>query len=261
MNVLQAVLLALFCYLSGEGIPWLVGDYLGFLVFEKPLVAGLVAGIILNDIQGGIIIGAALQTIYLGSMIVGGVTATDVVSVSYIALPLALASGGDVDLAIAIAVTLGLLGTVVFNAIAVINIFWIQLCDKAAAKSDYNGVLKYHVLGTQVTTFIMRFFPAFIILYYGVDYIPTVVNLAPEIILDMFSVMGGILPVAGIVIIASMLIKEMTDWVYVLIGFILLVFFNQSMISVAIIAIIFAVITYLNSNSKDKSNGSDEVTL
>lgn len=264
MNILQAILIALFAYLSGEGIPWLIGDYLGYLVFAKPLMAGFVVGFILGDIQGGIILGAALQTIYIGTMIVGGVTSADEVSVSYIALPLALVSKGDVDVAIGIALTLGLLGTVIFNGIAVLNIFWIGLADKAAEKADYKGVLRFHVWGTQFTTFLIRFVPSFLIVYYGATVIPELASLAPQVLLDILSTMGGLLPVVGIGVIATMLINKRADIAYFLIGFVLIVYFNLDLIAVSVIAAIIAVIFYSNSNKnrlESRLSNDNEVEL
>lgn len=205
-----------------------------------------------------------MQTVFLGTMIIGGVTSADLVSVSYIAIPLALVSGGDPGIAIALATTLGLVGTAVFNGMQIINVFWLQFADRAVERGDYKGILWAHVGGTQLTTFILRFVPAFLILYYGSGYISNITAYIPEWLITSLSVMGGMLPVVGLTAITSLLIKDMSDWVYFLIGFVALVFFDLSLIAIAIIALIIAVLTYkgLSNNQNDPGEKEDiEVVL
>ena len=50
---------------------------------------------------------------------------------------------------------------------------------KAAEKGDYKGVIKYHVFGAQLTTFLLRFVPGFLVLYFGADYVINLTNAAP----------------------------------------------------------------------------------
>ena len=61
---IQAALLGLFACLSS--MPGLGGTSFGNYTLGRPLVAGLVVGLILGDIQTGIIVGAAIQVIYIG---------------------------------------------------------------------------------------------------------------------------------------------------------------------------------------------------
>ena len=63
INIVQAVLLGLCACLSS--MPGLGGTTFGNYTLGRPLVAGLVAGLILGDMQTGIIVGAAIQVIYI----------------------------------------------------------------------------------------------------------------------------------------------------------------------------------------------------
>ena len=72
MSILQAVLIALFSYLAAECVPVLMGDFGGYYVLSKPLASGLIVGIILGDVSTGVTVGAAVQTVYLATMSVGG---------------------------------------------------------------------------------------------------------------------------------------------------------------------------------------------
>lgn len=246
MDILQAGLIALFSYLAAEGVPALMGDFGGYMVLSKPLASGLIVGIILGDVQTGVIVGAAVQTVYLASMSVGGAIQTDITVVAYPAVALGVAAGGDANIAIALATTLGIVGVLIWNMMEFINVFWGNMAAKAAENGDYKGIIRYHVFGTQLTTFILRFVPCFLVLYFGADYVVNLTSQAPEWIMHALEVIGGVLPAVGITMITTLLIKDATYWVYLLIGFICVTYFELSMVAVAVIAAIIAVIVYKN---------------
>jgi len=256
MLLYQAVLIALMGYLAAECVPWLMGDFGGYYVLSKPLASGLIVGLILNDVKTGVLVGAAVQTVYLASMSVGGSIQTDIAVVAYPAVALGVVAGGDPNISIALATTLGILGILVWNVMMFANVFWGNLANKAAEKGDYKGVVLFHVGGTQLTTFLLRFVPAFLVLYYGADYVSMISTYAPAWLMHALSVVGGILPAVGISMLTSLLIKDVTYWVYFMIGFLCIVYFNLTLIAVAVIAIIVAVLTY--KNLKNKNNDEDK---
>jgi mannose/fructose/N-acetylgalactosamine-specific phosphotransferase system component IIC len=249
MELYQAVLIALMGYLAAECVPWLMGDFGGYYVLSKPLASGLIVGLILGDVRTGVIVGAAVQTVYLASMSVGGAIQTDIAVVAYPAVALGVVAGGDPSIAIALATTLGILGILVWNVMMFVNVFWGNLANAAAERGDYKGVLMFHVGGTQLTTFLLRFVPAFLVLYYGADYVSQIGVYAPDWLMHALSVAGGLLPAVGISMLTSLLIKNVSYWVYFMIGFLCIVYFNLNLIAVAVIAVIIAVITYRNLNN------------
>jgi len=257
MGLVQAILIALMGYLAAECVPWLMGDFGGYYVLSKPLASGLIVGLILSDVKTGIMVGAAVQTVYLASMSVGGAIQTDIAIVAYPAVALGIVAGGDPNVAIALATTLGILGILVWNVMEFLNVFWGDLANKAAEKADYKGVILYHVGGTQITTFLLRFVPSFIVLYFGASYVAQIQAYAPDWLMNALGVIGGILPAVGISMLTSLLIKDGTYWVYFMIGFIAVVYFNLSLIAVATIAIIIAIIAYKNLGNK-KNNKNDD---
>lgn len=85
---IQAALLGLFACLSS--MPGLGGTSFGNYTLGRPLVGGLVCGIILGDIQTGILVGIAMQVVYIALVTPGGTVSADVRAVSYIGIPLAM---------------------------------------------------------------------------------------------------------------------------------------------------------------------------
>lgn len=66
MNFFQALLIALIGSCASIYGPWLLGTMGGWYTIGRPLIAGAVIGVILGDIKTGILIGAAIQALYIG---------------------------------------------------------------------------------------------------------------------------------------------------------------------------------------------------
>ena len=127
---LQAALLGLFACLSS--MPGLGGTSFGNYTLGRPLIGGLVCGIILGDIKTGILVGAAMQVVYIALVTPGGTVSADVRAVSYIGIPLAMvalnsyglsaATKEGAALATSFGTMVGTLGTVLFYGTATINL-------------------------------------------------------------------------------------------------------------------------------------------
>ena len=89
---LQAILIGLFACLSS--MPGMGGTSIGNYTLGRPLVGGLVCGIILGDIPTGVLVGCAMQVVYIALVTPGGTVSADVRAVSYIGIPLAMVEIG-----------------------------------------------------------------------------------------------------------------------------------------------------------------------
>lgn len=85
---LQAAILGIFASLSS--MPGMGGSSIGNYTLGRPLVGGLVCGLILGDVSLGIICGVAMQLVYIALVTPGGTVSADVRAVSYIGIPLAM---------------------------------------------------------------------------------------------------------------------------------------------------------------------------
>ena len=129
---LQAIILGIFACLSS--MPGMGGTTIGNYTLGRPLVAGLVCGIVLGDIQAGVLVGAAMQVVYIALVTPGGTVSADVRAVSYIGIPLAMlalnsygldpASAKGISMATSFGAMVGTIGTVLFYGTATINLVW-----------------------------------------------------------------------------------------------------------------------------------------
>lgn len=120
VSIWQATLFGIFACLAS--LPGMGGTVVGNYTLGRPLVGGLICGLIMGDVATGIIAGAAIQIVYIALITPGGAVAADVRAISYIGVPLSIIAITNIGLtgakatsmATALGSTVGTLGTV-FN--------------------------------------------------------------------------------------------------------------------------------------------------
>ncbi|WP_257619965.1 PTS sugar transporter subunit IIC [Aeromonas hydrophila] len=128
---LEATLIGILCYLGALSSPWLLGLTGGWYTITRPLVSGMLVGAILGDIQTGILIGVAVQAVYIAMVTPGGSMPADLNFVAFPAIALGVMSGKEPSVAVAIAATIGIAGTILFNFMMVFNSYWNHRADVA----------------------------------------------------------------------------------------------------------------------------------
>lgn len=85
VSIWQATLFGIFACLAS--LPGMGGTVVGNYTLGRPLVGGLICGLIMGDVATGIIAGAAIQIVYIALITPGGAVAADVRAISYIGVP------------------------------------------------------------------------------------------------------------------------------------------------------------------------------
>lgn len=235
MTLLQAFLIGIFAYLGSKRTPWFFGVTGGWNMIGRPLVAGLIIGIILGDVRNGVIAGAMVQALFIGQITPGGALPADVNWAAYVGIPLALAAGGTGEQAVALSVPLSMLGLGLFNFIMTINAYFPHMGDKAADRGDGAGIHKATYLAA-VPSFILRGGSAFILCYLGTPLAEMLINNMPEIALHFFEVAGKMLPAVGFAMLLKQSLRRKWMITLFLLGWILIGSTSMSVTALAIFA-------------------------
>lgn len=241
---IDAIMIGLLCYLGALSSPWLLGLTGGWYLITRPLVSGMLVGLILGDMKTGIIIGVAVQAVYIAMVTPGGSMPADLNFVAYPAIALGILSGQGPEVAVALAATIGIAGTILFNAMMVLNSFWNHRADVALDRGDERGLWLNSALWPQATNFILRFVPTFVAVYFGAQYISEFMESLPKVVLSSMNVLGGILPAVGIAILLKQIIKNYSMLIYFLVGFVCIVFLKLNMVALVIVGALLALIHY-----------------
>src|SRR5258708_3151641 len=200
MQVWQAALLALFCYLGALTTPWVLGTTGGWYVITRPLVAGFIAGLILGDVQTGVLIGVAVQGVFIALITPGGTVPQDLSFVSYLGIPLALVAHASPGVAVSLSVGFGVIGVAAWQILSVGNAAWAHVCDRYAEEGNIAGIIRVNYLA-QIGTFVLRGVVPFLVLLLGAGFAQNLIsflnNQVPWLI-TYFSLFGVPLPSVGI---------------------------------------------------------------
>ena len=140
MTTLQIILIALFIYLGSIGS--IVGNTIGWYTLGRPLVAAFIVGLIMQDVQSAMIVGIALQIMYMGNVTPGGAVAWDLSYATYIGTAGALVFGKGLDsteligMAVIFAGIGGLVGQLMWNVSYALNLPLNRIAQKYAAQGE-----------------------------------------------------------------------------------------------------------------------------
>lgn len=251
---IQAILLGLCACLSS--MPGMGGSSIGNYTLGRPLVGGLVCGLILGDITTGILVGCAMQVVYIALVTPGGTVSADVRAVSYIGIPLAMAAlssyGLDAAtsegtaLATSFGTMVGTLGTVLFYGTATINLVWQHMGWRAVEKRQYKKLYLIDMGLPWISHLICSFIPTVIMCKLGADVVEMIKTALPMDGLAMKTLftVGSLLPCVGIAILLKQIVKKVTDFIPFLFGVVLAASLGVNLVSATVIAGMFAIITY-----------------
>lgn len=251
---IQAIILGLFACLAS--MPGLGGTSIGNYTLGRPLIGGLVCGIILGDVTTGILVGCAMQVVYIALVTPGGTVSADVRAVSYIGIPLAMValksygldagSSEGAALATSFGTMVGTLGTVLFYGTATINLVWQHMGWKAVEKRQYKKLYLVDMGLPWISHLICSFIPTMIMCKLGANVVEIIKTALPMdgIAMKTLFTVGALLPCVGIAILLKQIVKGASDFVPFLFGFVLAAAMGINLVSATVVAGMFAIITY-----------------
>lgn len=250
----QAIILGLFACLAS--MPGLGGTSIGNYTLGRPLIGGLVCGLILGDVTTGILVGCAMQVVYIALVTPGGTVSADVRAVSYIGIPLAMValksygldagSSEGAALATSFGTMVGTLGTVLFYGTATINLVWQHIGWKAVEKRDYKKLYLVDMGLPWISHLACSFIPTMIMCKLGANVVEVIKTALPMDGLAMKTLftVGSLLPCVGIAILLKQIVRSASDFVPFLFGFVLAAAMGINLVSATVVAGMFAIIVY-----------------
>lgn len=243
----QALLVALSYYLA-----WLIDAIFAFQTATRPIVLGTLTGILCGDVKTGVVMGAALEAVYMGISGIGGVSAADYRSATAIATGLTILSGLTIEEGIAIAAPIGAICLGLMNVTVAFSNIMEPLYLKAAQAGD---VKKYNLIMTIHMIFVQHFIDTLVIFlscYFGSAAIQAVFASIPAWVLTGLGASGGMLVVVGLCLISQSIWSSSTPF-FVLFGFVMTKYLNLPIMAVAIIGIFLAYLIFDNNMKIKKS--------
>lgn len=252
IQVWQAALFGLFACLAS--MPGMGSSVIGNYTFGRPLIGGLIVGLIMGDVTTGIIAGAAIQIVYIALVTPGGTVSADVRAVSYIGIPLAILSIKSMGLtgtaATGMATTLGAavgtLGTVLFYGTATMNLVWQHIGWEAVEKGEFKRLYLVDMVFPWISHILFSFIPTFIITMAGSQMVDIIKNYLPMdgVAMKTLFTVGSLLPTVGVAILLKQVVTKPADLLTFMFGFTLAACMGLNLVAAALVGGFFAIITY-----------------
>ncbi|USK36702.1 PTS sugar transporter subunit IIC (plasmid) [Bacillus sp. F19] len=257
--LIQAVLIGVFCYLGSVSSPWLLGVTGGYYIIGRPLVAGLIVGLILGDVSTGILLGVAVQAAFIATISTGGTQNSEITYAAYGGIALGMLANASPGVTVTLSIGIGALGLILHNLMMVTNSVWNTRAEKAAERGDMRGVALNNGVYPQIVNFLLRVIPVALAVYFGQGFVDDALNAIPDTVIQIMNVLGGLLPALGIALLMNLLIKDKTYLIFFVGGFGIIAFIVPNMIALTIIAVLLAYIVYLATGNNAPKEVEDEV--
>lgn len=241
MELFQALLIALVA-----AIGQFTGDAVGGIMINRPLVLGPLVGFVLGDLTQGVIIGAALELIFLGVVSIGGATPSDSNMGAVLGTAFAMSMNQGVEIALALAVPIGLLSQMVRYLIYFFRSTTMYKVDEYAEKGQFKKITVLH-FGHALSCAILMGCIAFFSFYFGAGQMESLVNSIPEVVINGLGVASKMLPAVGFALLMNMLWNKQLA-VFLLFGFILSAYLELPIVAIAGIALTIGVIMIIQDS-------------
>ena len=234
--MLTAILLALWAYLC-------IYDILGPVLFLgfRPLIAGFGAGIIVGDIQTGMMIGGTLELMALGVYTYGGATIPDFTVGAILGTYFGKTSGFEVGISLAIPAALLLTQVDVLQRF--LNFVYVHRADAFAEAGDEKGFMRMMWWTSHLIWGLSRAIPVFLAVAFGDQAVQAVSNFFDKNpwFNKGISVTGGILPALGFAMLLKIL-PVSTYPAFLLLGFVLYAYLKVPLVGIAIAGVAIALV-------------------
>ena len=131
----KALIVAIAYYLI-----YYINQSIGLWQFNRPIIVGPIIGLLLGDLQTGIILGGVFESVFLGVIAVGGAIPADALVGSTIGTATAILTGASNSKALAIAVPVAALAIITLQITYSYMALFVPRMDKLAHKGNEAGI-------------------------------------------------------------------------------------------------------------------------
>ena len=239
MTTILICLVAAFGYLN---------SFFGSGNIGRPLVMSTLTGLVLGDMQLGIMTGATLELVWLGAFPIGASNPPDYTSGAILGTCYVILSGADPASAVLLAVPIA---TLVARLADLMMMFIVPMCghkaDRYAEAGDCDGVDRMHYLAILVQV-IPQALLVGMAYYFGSSVIETVLDAIPSWLTSGMSYATGIIPAIGFALIARMILNKQLAC-FLFLGFFLCAYLEMPIIGLAGIGACIVAFLYFNENN------------
>ncbi|WP_223902696.1 PTS mannose/fructose/sorbose/N-acetylgalactosamine transporter subunit IIC [Lactobacillus laiwuensis] len=219
---------------------WLLGtSYL-----QRPIILGPLVGLVLGDLQDGIVMGATLELAMIGAVSIGAYNPPDLIAGTVLGISLAIESHANAAAALTLGIPIATVMLALNTAVGQpVMLLLIHRCDKDADKGDTRAITRDMLLSGWAQNWPGIIFNP-LAFYFGSATVAKLLNIIPPFVQTGMNIAAGLLPLLGFAMLAQMMMNKKVVAFFFL-GFFLVAYSKISTTGVAIFAVIMAAIMYI----------------
>ncbi|AJA49253.1 phosphotransferase system, mannose/fructose/N-acetylgalactosamine-specific component IIC [Clostridium pasteurianum DSM 525 = ATCC 6013] len=238
--LVQATLVALAVFICVGG-----AELIGLSMLNRPIVIGPLVGLLLGDLHTGVLIGAALEAVFMGIVNIGGAQAAEPGIATAVGTAFAITVGGGSQVALTLAIPIGILGLQVKNLLYIFLVgFFAPVFDKLAVKGEERKIITLH-FGLWAVNWFLYSLVAFFGILVGSDAVQALLNAIPHFILNGLTICGNLLPAVGMAMLLRLLWNNKIA-VFFFLGFVVVAYLKLPLVALAALGIIVAIVIAYN---------------
>ncbi|PXZ05861.1 PTS mannose/fructose/sorbose/N-acetylgalactosamine transporter subunit IIC [Gilliamella apicola] len=215
-----------------------------------PIVSGFLVALALGEPIEGMKAAAYINLAYLGWMTVGGTMPGNLPVASVFGTAMTILSKANPSTAVVFALPFSLLGILSWQVSMSINAIWVNKAEAFLNRGNITGMRMMNYVPSFFVALILNGFPAFILVYFGAEYMQDFLKHIPNHLVSAFEVVGGIMPALGIAMLVSFLGKKHL-MPYFFLGFFVVAYLKIDIMGLAIFAAIAAFIINMLTTKRE----------
>ncbi|WP_045418699.1 PTS N-acetylgalactosamine transporter subunit IIC [Vibrio campbellii] len=245
----EASLVAVWAFFCG------IDKYDVALNIHRPLITGPVVGLIMGDMQIGLIAGATLELAWLGLVPNAGAQPPDVTMGTIAAVAFAVMTGQSPEVAMGVGMPIAVLMQMLVIGFFAMTSFTMGKADKYAEESNTNGV-DFLLLSTITARAMLYATIAFLTVYFGEHGAAWIDENAPKTLLEGLGIGAKMVPAIGFAMLLKIMWSKEVAGVF-FIGFVMTTYLHLPIMAVAIIGASVAALYYFFSENGNKNSNQE----
>ncbi len=237
ITLMQGIGLAIMAIIVGVDF-WLEG-----LFIFRPIIVSTLTGLILGDVQLGLLTGGITELAFAGLTPAGGTQPPNPVLAGVMSTVIAYTTKTEASGAMALALPFSFLMQYIILFCYSTFSFFMKGADKAAEEADTAKIVKINMTCTAIIALLYGIV-VFLCAFVAQDAMKAFVEILPEWLTHGFEVAGGILPAVGFAMLLKVMLKG--EFVpYLLIGFVIACFLDFSnLLPIAVVGVALALFVF-----------------
>ncbi len=234
---------------------WMYGLFDGTFncwgVFQRPLVAGCLTGMLLGDLRTGVMMGATIEGIYMGVSNIGASAPSEPCSATIISVAFSILTGADTATGISLAVPIGTLmqqvGNMFMPVWGTMAPYWEKLAASGNTRRYKTQLLLFDAFITRLPNMVVMFLS----IAFGIEGLQMVYAKFPDWLLRGLAATSSMMAAVGFAnLIKIIWNNEIGGFFFV--GYILAKYLKLDTLPIAILLTVVAIYTfYIDKKSLD----------